>query len=239
VSFFKHTEVELEKARPAAGEYFAEHFDEMSSDDRMVLLPGAGAYGSETLHEKLRRHLDQQRHVYQEFVAGLGRLPSAADWITMPKSVRDATGEIYYGLAGLAEFRDRDDLPFIRATALWSAKYHLEDPADAAIDAFRDMPDEANLAVIDRLLKEFLPGRKPGMWSIDSDAERALCKHRHPETVPLLAPFVAEADAGMATESESCLEEIVGQDLGRNPKAWIDWYTSVRNPPLSPTKTQN
>jgi hypothetical protein len=62
----------------------------------------------------------------------------------MPENINDVTGDIYYGLAGLADFHDRGDLPFIRTLALWSVKYHLEQTADVAVDAFRDMPDKAN-----------------------------------------------------------------------------------------------
>ncbi len=237
VSFFKHTESELQKARPAAGEYFAEQFDQMSTDERMSLLPEAGSYGGEKLHQKLKEHLDQQRRVYEGFVAASGRLPNDVDWNAMPSNMRDVTGEIYYGLAGLARFYDRNDLPLIRETALWSAKYHLEQTADAALDAFRDMPDKANLPTIDRILKTFLPGRQPGMWSVEWDAERALCQHKYPETVPLLAPFVTE-DA-MTSEAESCLARIVGRDLGRSPKAWIDWYSEVHSSAPTPTITPN
>jgi hypothetical protein len=226
VRFFEHTESELQKANPASGEYFAEHFDDMSFNERMSLLPAAGAYGSKRLHEKLKKHLNDHQRLYAEFVAASGRPPKDVDRNSMPENVKETPGEIYYGTAGLARFRDRDDLPFIRATALWSAQYHLEQTAEAAVDAFRDMPDRANLPAIEKILQEFLPGRKPGMWSVDWEAERALCTHKYPETVPLLAQFVA--DDRMASEAEYCLQQIVGRDLGQTPKAWIDWYTTER-----------
>jgi hypothetical protein len=229
VSFFKHTTSELQKASPAAGEYFAERFDEMSHNDKMMLLAGAGAYGSENLHQKLRTHLADQQHAYETFVASFGRVPKRGDWNAMPDNMKDVTGEIYYGLGGLAGFRDRDDLPFIRATAFWSAKYHLEQTAEAAVNAFRDMPDKENLPAIESVLKEFLPGRQPGMWSVDIDAERALCKHQYAESVPLLAPFVAEDFT--SDETEECLSKIVGRDLGRSPRAWIDWYKAASSRP--------
>jgi hypothetical protein len=227
VSFLQHTQFELQKAAPVAGEYFADHLDGMSHNDRMSLLPEAGVLGSNRLHDKLRKHLDLQRHIYEEYIAALGRLPSERDWTTMPESANNATGETYYGLTGLARFQDRNDLPFIRATAVWAAKYHLEQTAEAAVDAFRDMPDRANLPTFEIVLKEFLPERKPGMASIDFDAERALCQHKYPETIPLLAPFTADAIDPLAGEAEHCLAEIVGRDLGRSPGAWIDWYTSA------------
>jgi hypothetical protein len=236
VSFFQHTESELQKAAPTAGEYFADHLDEMSHNERMTLLPEAGAYGSKKLHDKLRRHLDLQQHIYQEYVTTLGRLPSSeSDWSTVPETASNASGEAYYGLGGLARFQDRNDLPFIRAMAAWAAKYHQEQTAEAAVDAFRDMPDRANLPTFEIILKEFLPERKPGVASIDFDAERALCQHKYPETIPLLAPFTADAIDQLAGEAESCLAEIVGRDLGRSPGAWIDWYTAASRPTQTTT----
>jgi hypothetical protein len=65
------------------------------------------------------------------------------------------------------------------------------------------------------------------MWSIDWDTERALCQHKYTETVPLLAPFTADVTAQLASEAEYCLTQIVGRDLGRSPKTWIDWYMSA------------
>jgi hypothetical protein len=199
----------------------------MPHNDRMDLLPAAGVYGSEKLHHKLKKHLDLQQHIYEEYVTALGRLPGDGDWSTMPESVSNASGEFYYGLAGLARFQDRNDLPFIRAMAVWAAKYHLEQTDEAAVDAFRDMPDRANLSTIDIILKEFLPKRRPGEASVDFDAERALCQHKYAETVPLLAPFTTDANDQLAGEAEYCLSEIAGRDLGRNPSAWVDWYKTT------------
>jgi hypothetical protein len=99
------------------------------------------------------------------------------------------------------------------------------------VDAFRDMPDPANLKVFDTILKKFMPGRKPGMWSVDIDAERSLCRHNYPSTIPLLVPFLA--DDFMRNEVEDCLAEIVGGDLGRDPTAWTDWYKASTRRALS------
>jgi hypothetical protein len=231
VSFLQHTESELQKAAPVAGEYFADHLDEMSHNERMSLLPEAGAYGSEKLHDKLRKHLDLQQHIYEEYVKTLGRMPTQSDQTTIPESALNACGETYYGLTGLAKFQDRKDLPFIRAMAVWASKYHLEQTAEAAVHAFRDMPDRANLSALDIILKEFLPERKPGEASIDFDAERALCQHKYMETIRLLAPFSADAVDQLAGDAEYCLTEIVGRDLGRSPAAWIDWYATASKSP--------
>jgi len=237
VSFFEHTQSELQKAAPAAGEYFAEHFDEMSHDEKMSLLPGAGTYGSKSLHDKLIKHLDAQQHIYEEYTASLGGIPKLVDWNNMPRTIQDTVGEIYYGVGGLARFRDQNDLPFFRTISLWSAKYHQEQPAEATMLAFRDMPDRANLPAIKSILQEFLPKPQPGMGSIDWDAERALCQHKYTETIPLLAPFTANVTAPLAQECEYCLAQIVGRDLGRKPKAWMDWYFAASK--ATPATTPN
>ena len=92
------------------------------------------------------------------------------------------------------------------------------------------MPDRANLPTFEIILKQFLPERKPGVASIDFDAERALCHHKYQETIPLLAPFTADSVDQLAGEAEFCLAGIVGRDLGRSPGASIDWYKAASRP---------
>jgi len=219
VSFVEHTETELKKLKPLSGEYFAQQFDTMSHGERMLLLPDAGAYGSKQLHARLIADLKLQMRYYGAFVDRSSALPKSLDWNTMPEDMKDASGEIYYGTAGLVKFHDRADLPFIREIAIWSAKYHEDQVAEAALEGFRDMPEKANLPVIQILVREFLP---KGEGAIDADVERALCQHRYPETIPLLAPFLR--DEFWASETESCLSHIVGLDLGKDPKTWTNWY---------------
>ncbi len=221
VSFVEHTKAEMTKLKPVSGEYFAQQFDAMSHDERMLLLPDAGAYGSQQLHARLIADLKLNMHYYEAFAEKSSALPKTLDWSTMPERVKDALGEIYYGTSGLVKFHDRTDLPFIREVAVWSAKYHEEQVAEAAIDGFREMPDKANLPVLEVVLREFLP---KGEGDIQVQVERALCQHRYPDTVPLLAPFLR--DDFLASETEPCLSHIVGHDLGTNPKAWTDWYAN-------------
>lgn len=224
VVFPQRTRTELKKLAPISGQYFAEHLDAMSHPDRMLLLPDAGTYGSEELHAKVIALVRHQMRRYEAFLEVSKAPPKSVDWSTMPEEVKDAAGELYYATAGLASFRDRNDLPLLRDISMWSAKYHLEQLASAAVDAFGDIPDQANLPAIEIALREFLPRRVPGMWSIDIDAERALCHHRYPETIPLLIRLLGDDFAG--TEAESCLTQIVGRDLGKDPSAWTDWYAS-------------
>ena len=234
VRFFQRTEEQLELARPTSGEYFAEHFDEMrEGDPRLLLLPHAGGFGSAALQRKLREEINRRRQFYDAFVSKFEKVPKKVDWNSIPPDLQRGLGEAYYALAGLAGFKDRNDLPYIRETALWAARYDLKQMANAAVDAFRDMPDPKNLPVIERLMKQFLPGQ-PGISSLDIDVERALCAHTYPETVPLLAGFfgdfqtaLANDPAGMRAfsgEVEACLTKIVGEDLGSNALAWTTWY---------------
>ncbi|MCU1284810.1 MAG: hypothetical protein JWO13_1160 [Acidobacteriales bacterium] len=221
VDFVHRTTSELKRISPQAGEYFAAHLDEMSSDQRMLLLADAGDYGSSALHDKLRNHIDQQRRAYADFVERLGRIPTERDWRTFPKAIQGLNGEIYYGVAGLAKFRQTSDLPFFREIALWATKYEIEQTAEATLTAFRSLPQKANLPVIDLVHQKFSP-------QIDVDVERALSKHKFPETVPLLAPFVTTDYGG--SDAQAALWEIVGRDLGRDPKAWMDWYQATQKP---------
>lgn len=219
VAFLEHTKVELIKASPESGEYFAQHF---TQENRAKVLAVAGDLGSDALHAKMEFFIVQEMKAYEEFVAELGRVPSRDDWSDLPENAKNLSGNIYYGLAGFARFKRPHDLPFIRNAAMWAAKYDLEQTAEATMNAFRDMPDQGNLEAIHQVLAKFLPERRPGVASVDVDGERALCEHHYPETVPLLVPFLN--DNFLKTETEGCLIDIVGRDLGQNPQPWMDWY---------------
>ena len=178
--FFEHTKAELKKTSPAAGVYFAEHFKDMSHNERMSLLPDAGDFGSNQLRQTIKKDIDEQRHVYVAFVDSLGRLPKDSDWNGTEPPPRNAIGEIDYGLWGLAKFRNREDLPFIRETAVWAVKYHQEQTAKAALKGFQLMPDRANLPAIEQIQHEFNTGSDKVL--IENNVEAALCAHVYPET---------------------------------------------------------
>lgn len=226
----EHTEAALQKIAPVSGDYFAEQFDSMPRLDRAGLYIHAGAYGGDKLHETLANYIRAQERLYEEFdlASGSNNQDERTRWNTLPQHVKDTIGDIYYGLAGLASFKRRADLPLIREFARWAVKYRLEQTSEAAIDAFRTMPDEDNLPVIALIWKTFSLGSGPGDEIFHVDVIRALCAHKYPPTVPLLAPFVTDSFAG--AEAQSALSEIVGRDLGEKPQPWLDWYSARNNP---------
>jgi Beta-ketoacyl synthase, N-terminal domain len=54
------------------------------------------------------------------------------------------------------------------------------------------------------------------------DITRTLRVHAYPETLPLLAQFLEDENVG--SEARAFLAEIVGNDLGSDIKAWLDWF---------------
>jgi len=226
-SFLEHTKSALQKIAPISGDYFAERFDDMRHWDRMDLFKNAGAYGGDKLHEKLTNHIKAQQEFYESSVSAykLNDHDALANWNTMPDSVKDSYGDIYYGLAGLASFQRRDDLPLIREIARWAVKYGLEQTCEAALDAFRTMPDKDNLPVISLIWKKFPLGSGKGDEIFHVDVIQTLCAHRYMQTVPLLAPFVTDGFAG--AEAQAALTAIVGKDLGEKPEPWLAWYKTV------------
>jgi len=226
MSFLRHTRKELQKTGPVAGEYIAERLPDMSHGHRMTLLPLLGAYGGERLHAVLIGHLKQQQKAYDAFLAkhGPGAKGLIEDWSNAPNEITDMWSELYYGLTGLAGFRDKKDLPFVRELALWAVDRRFKQTCDAALGAFRDMPERANLPVIDAIWKEFSTRPYEGNALSWFDVTRALRTHRFPETVPILAQLLSNEDAGAA--ARRFLSEIVGEDLGEDPTAWLDWYES-------------
>jgi hypothetical protein len=229
-SFLEHTKSALQKIAPISGDYISERFDDMPHLDRMNVLADAGAYGGDKLHQKLRSYIKAQQELYESSVSAykLNDHNALASWNTMPESVKDIYGEIYYGLAGLASFQRRDDLPVIREIARWAVKYGLEQTCEAALAAFRTMPDKDNLAVISLIWERFPMGSGEGDEVFHVDVIRALCAHKYVQTVPLLAPFVTDGFAG--AEVQAALTAIVGQDLGEKPEPWLAWYGTPNKP---------
>lgn len=229
-SFLEHTKSTLQKIAPISGDYFAEHFDEMPQWNRMDLFKNAGAYGGNKLHQKLTNYIKAQQNFYESSATTykLNDHNALTSWNTMPESVKDSYGDIYYGLAGLASFQRRDDLPVIREITRWAVKYGLEQTCEAALDAFRTMPDEDNLPVISLIWEKFLQGSGERDEIFHVDVIRTLCAHKYAQTVPLLAPFVTDGFAG--AEAQAALTAIVGQDLGEKPEPWLAWYRTVNIP---------
>jgi len=228
-SFHRHTELELQKTGAAAGEYIAERLPDMSHSNRMSLLPELGAYGSERLHVALVTHLKQQRELYEAFLAehGPGAKNLIEDWNKAPNEIKNIWGELHYGTAGLGSFRDRRDLEFLRELALWAIDHRFKQTCDAALGAFRDMPDKANLPVIDAIWKQFSSKPYEGNPLSPFDVTRSLRTHKFPETIPVLAQLLGNDNAG--SEARTFLSEIVGKDLGADIQAWLDWYAASRN----------
>jgi len=229
-SFLEHTKTALQKIAPVSGDYFADHFDDMPRENRADLFRNAGTYGGDRLHQKLAEHVRAQQELYERAASTykLDEDNALASWNVMPESVKDTYGDIYYGLAGLASFQRRDDLPQIREIARWAVKYGFEQTCEAALDAFRTMPDKDNLPVISLIWKKFPLGRGKGDETFHIDIIRTLCSHKYAQTVPLLAPFVTDPFAG--AEAQTALTAIVGRDLGERPEPWLAWYETVNNP---------
>jgi hypothetical protein len=220
-SVARHTKLALQKIAPASGDYFAEHFDDMPTWDRMDLYRDAGAYGGEKLHEKLTSFIQTQQKIYESYAAthDLTGHDAQAVWYTMPVAVRDSTGNIYFGIAGLASFQRRQDLPLIREIARWAVKYGQFQTCEGALDAFRTMPDEDNVAVISLIWQKFR-GSDDEIFPVEMI--EALGAHKYVQTVPLLAPLINYGAWG--ADAEATLTEIVGRDLGQKPGPWLVWY---------------
>jgi hypothetical protein len=235
-SFADHTKSALQKIAPASGDYFAERFDDMPTWDRMDLFRNAGAYGGDKLHEKLTSFIQTQQEIYESYASihNLKGDDAQAVWYSMPVAVRDSTGNIYHGIAGLASFQRREDLPLIREIARWAVKYGQFPTCEGALDAFRTMPDEDNVAVIALIWQKFR-GNRDEIFPVEMI--EALSTHKYVQTIPLLAPLINYGAWG--ADAEAALTEIVGRDLGQKPGPWLVWYKTrsaetLSTPPHSP-----
>jgi hypothetical protein len=148
------------------------------------------------------------------------------DWNKTPIEIKNIYGELYYGLAGLSSFKDSSDLPYIRELASWAVKYRFKQVCDAALGAFREMPEKENLTIIEAIWNEYSVHQWEGNKLQSYDLVRALEKHHYPEAIPLLVKFLNDSFVNNA--AKSALVEIVGKDLGKEPEAWLKWYKAQK-----------
>jgi hypothetical protein len=217
------TETELQKAGAVAGDYIADRLPFLSHMERMELLADLGLYGGEKLHSCILAHLENRRAAYTAAVQDLNldTMGKENEWQALPRAAQDMWGELYYGLSGLAKFKNPDDLPFIRDLATWAVKHRVKQTCDAALEAFREMPAKDNLPVIRAIWEEFTKRPYEGNELGTIDVVRALGAHTYPETVPILVKLLDDPNAG--DEAHYSLGRIVGKDLGRDPQPWLDW----------------
>lgn len=223
VGFYERTKAEFEKTGPVAGDFIAERFEAMSRE-RWLLFSGPDAYGSEALHQTLIRHLASRQRSYEDYLAqhAIDGKTVLENWNEIPEQIKDVYGDVYYATAALAGFRDRSDLPLIREVAQWAIEHGLQQTCEAALGAFRYMPDEANLPVIQAIWEEYGPREEPGNPLIRYQLIRSLSAHLFPEAVPILAPFANDPFAG--SEVREALAKIAGTDLGAEPEPWLEWF---------------
>ena len=216
---------------PVAGDFIAERFDRLSDRERQRLVLDAASYDGKKLHDVLRSYLQDLQRRYEQFLKNRG--PGADNliekWNEAPQEVKEIWGCLYYGLAGLVSFKNRDDLPYIRELTAWAIKYRFKQTCDAALKGFQTMPDKANLPLIDAIWKEFSRRPYEGNTLNEHDVAWALYAHRYPEAVPILAPLL-EYDS-VRLEVHHNLKKIVGQNLGDRPQAWLDWWYKQRSKP--------
>jgi hypothetical protein len=240
-SCYKQTEAVLREAGSVAGDYIAGQLSGMTYQQKMFLLPDFGKYPSELLHAALIRELKRQEAAWEELLRRRGEF-ARYDEVNPPDRIHDFArrpqdaesdeaeeidGVLYYGFAGLTGFHDRSDLPFIRESALWGVKYRFKQLDDAALGAFAEMPDKANLPVIEAIWKEYSTTPWTGNELSPFDVMRTLEAHRFPEAIPLMAQFV---NVSFAPElAQRFLKEMTGVDFGNDSKRWREWYESHKH----------
>jgi hypothetical protein len=236
-SCYKQTEAALQEIGAVAGDYIAGRLESMTYRQKDVFLNDFAMYGSVRLHQELVLELKRQQREFEKILRSHGAV--SYDEIDPPGRMRyyprrpedaeadkisDIYGVLYQGFVGLGRFHDRNDLPFIRAAAVWGLNYRFKQLDDAALLAFASMPDKENLALIESIWKQYSSKQFVGNELQPHDIIRTLGTHRFPEAIPLMARFV---NAGfMQDAARQFLVEMTGIDLGGDEKRWLDWYES-------------
>lgn len=220
------TQAQLRKIGTPAGDYIASHFETLGNDNRDMFMYDLAKYKSERLHLAVLQYMKKRQQDYEDFLIQhkITDKMYFDHWDKLPEKVKDISSDISYGLNGLAGNRDRHDLPYIHGLALWAVKHRFIYTCKAAFYAFRMMPDKANLPIISTIWKEFSTHQNPDRKIAPWDMFEVLQDYKFPETVPLLTQFLTSKDRDDASQAETSLREIVGKDLGKSPKPWLDWY---------------
>jgi hypothetical protein len=207
-----------------AGPLLAKRLPTLEHGQRMALLTELGRIGSRPLHDALVVHLKSLQRRHSAWCENYDGDPRKVfdDWNDRPDEPAIIYGELYYGLAGLVDFKDRADLPYVRSLALWAAHYRFKQVCDGALNGFHLMPDGANLRVIEAIMREFWTRPCVGNELLAYDVMRALETHRIPEAVPLLAGLLSKNE--VRDEARGVLQQIVGVDLGPTAEPWLAWH---------------
>jgi len=213
----------LIKIGPPAGDYLADHLADMPHHERMQLIQYAGLFGGEKLHRTMRLEMEKARARVMVLREARDAAAAPSDERTrLQREVMYALGEIYYGIAGLTWFKDRNDLPFIRELALWAANIGGRQPCEGALRAFHEMPADENLPVIEAISHAF-PDRRDDIasWLI-----WALEPHKSLKAAPVLIELLGDRYA--ARDARWLLGRLAGQDLGEAAEPWLQWYREQR-----------
>lgn len=226
VSFQSETKKELEKTSPVAGDYIASKFASMDMDQRLTLLPQAGLYGGDRLHQLVRHFVRGRQAQYEAWVAQRGPAAKvkAGDWEHIPLDIQVCLGYLSYGLSGLYSFHDPADLPYLRSLAVWESKRFLGQVDPEFLSEFRMHPDQANLPVIETIWKAQRYNTRPGYNISPMQVIDAYSAGRYIAAIPLLVPFLSNKDSLIVAVAHNDLVRIAGKDLGSSPGAWLLWY---------------
>lgn len=155
--FFEHTKKELQKAAPVSGDFIASQFGSLRAEERDRIIRDIGKFGGEQLHQATIEFLTDQQRQYEKaptdnFLDGT----RDKDHHKQPSDTAlSIARELFYGLEGLARFKNPSDLPYIRKLATWAAAQRLEQVCRTALNIFRDHPDKKNLPVIGTIFERF------------------------------------------------------------------------------------
>jgi hypothetical protein len=217
-SCYNQTKAVLREAGSVAGDYIAGQLNGMTYRQKDVFLTEFGEYQSERLHSALIHELKTQETAWEKLVRRRAKFEHYDEVVPpgrMHYSIRrpqdaeadeaeDIYGVLYQGFTGLSGFHDRNDLPFIRESALWGVRYRFKQLDDAALESFGKMPDKGNLPVIEAIWKEYSERPFRGNELTPFDVIRALKEHRFPEAIPLInSPMLVSRPRQHKSSSET------------------------------------
>jgi hypothetical protein len=187
----------LAKLNPLPGDYLAERMATYPASERGGWMLLCRQFPSDKLHAAAIADVKSARRAFETYLAaqGLERLATMDHWNddTLPASIKDLNGEIYYGLAGIRSFKDPRDLPLFRELTPWLMRNQLDGAVEECVSMMKNFPAAENLAVLKSIWEDYQARHVHDLdrHLLPIDLARALAASKSIDAVPILKEIQA------------------------------------------------
>lgn len=187
----------LARLNPLPGDYLAERLAKYPASERAGWMLLCRQFPSDKLHAALIVDVVSARRAFDAYLKahGIERLAMMDHWNdgTLPDTVKDLYGEIYYGLGGIRSFKDPRDLPLFREWVPWLLRNQLDQSVEECVSMMGAFPTAKNLPVLKSIWVDYQVREADdlGQRLLPIDLARALAASKNVDAIPILKQIQA------------------------------------------------